>query len=260
MGEPFDAIGFTVSDEPSYQALAEQAHQQGVNSHMPREHSMLHGYCWSLGDGLEVWTVLHESKTGMVYADCRPGFRGRHLFRLHPWEITEYEEDGEATVRGFIEGSETELIFELQNLTEMSPEMFRARLLTVAVAGLAYRVKVNNRAAQPSFLPIEKVSPRRHVAENDYAARGQILNWREISNPRTSTSLVWLYADFGRIRMELIVNRADLKGELRKGAWISAELWVQGHVLTEKEVQSRYEGVDAEFPSGDYWMMFRREN
>ncbi|HZS05909.1 MAG TPA: DUF3881 family protein [Blastocatellia bacterium] len=259
MGEPFDAIGFAISDEQSYQALAEQAHQQGTVSRVSREQTTLHGCCWSIGNGLEVWTMLHESKEGLFYADCRPGFRGRHTFRLHPWEITEYEEEGEATVRGFIEGGETELIFELQNLTELDPVVFRERVLTVATAGLAYHVRIS-RPAEPVFKPIEKVSPRRRVAENDYAVRGQILNWREITNPLTNAPLVWLFADCGRVRLELLASRNDLKGELSQGAWFSAELWLQGHILTEKEIQARYEGVDVEFPPGDYWLMFRREN
>ncbi|HWQ34209.1 MAG TPA: DUF3881 family protein [Blastocatellia bacterium] len=260
MGEPFDAIGFRISDEPAFQALAEQAHQHGAGSRALRDHSTLHGYCWNLGDGLEVWTILHESKEGLFYADCRPGFRARHTYRLHPWEITEYEEEGEAIVRGLVEGTEVELTFELQNLTEMTLEMFRERVLTVAVAGLAYHVRVSTRPGENQFIPLEKAAPRRHAAENDFAARGQVLDWREISNPRTQTHLVWLYAEFGRIRLELLVNRADLRGELSRGAWFSAELWLQGHVLTAKEVQSRYEGVDAEFPPGDYWVIFRREN
>ncbi|MFN7948407.1 MAG: DUF3881 family protein [Blastocatellia bacterium] len=260
MGEPFDAIGFRIADEPAYQALAEQAHQHGAGSRTLRDHSTLHGYCWNIGDGLEVWTILHESKDGLFYADCRPGFRARHNYRLHPWEIVEYEEEGEAIVRGFIEGSETELIFELQNLTEMALEMFRERVLTVTVAGLAYHLRLSARPVEMQFLPVEKVSARRHAAENDYAGRGRIIDWREISNPRTNTNLVWLFADFGKIKMELLVNRADIRGELSQGAWFSAEFWLQGHVLTEKEVQARYEGVDAEFPPGDYWVMFRREN
>lgn len=260
MGEPFDAIGFRIKDEPAYQALAEQAHQQGAGSRASRDQTTLHGYCWNIGDGLEVWTVLHESKEGLFYADCRPAFRARHTFRLHPWEITEYEEEGEAIVRGLIEGGDTELILELQNLTEIAPETFRERTLTTAVAGLAYYVRINHRAGEPQFIPIEKISSRRQVAENDYAVRGQILHWREINNPRTNHPLIWLYADFQRLKLELLVSQADIRGELSKGAWFSAQLWLQGHVLSEKEMQARYEGVDVEFPAGDYWVMFRREN
>src|SRR5205823_1961989 len=157
-----------------------EAHQHGTINRVPREQATLHGCCWHLGEGLEVWTVLHESKEGLFYADCRPAFRGRHGFRLYPWEITEYEEDGEATVRALIEGSETEMIFELQNITEIDPAVFRERALTATVSGLAYHARALSRAAEPLFVPLAQVSSRKQVAENDYAVRGTILYWREI--------------------------------------------------------------------------------
>jgi hypothetical protein len=84
MGEPFHAIGFNITDEASYQALAEEAQQRGTLSKARREQGVLHGFCWSVGAGLEVWTVLHESKDGLFYADCRPAFRARHIFNLYP--------------------------------------------------------------------------------------------------------------------------------------------------------------------------------
>jgi hypothetical protein len=79
-----------------------------------RERRTLHGCCWHLGEGLEVWTVLHESPEGFFYADCRPAFRSRHLVTLFPWEITEYEADGEAIVRAVDAATNTELVFELR--------------------------------------------------------------------------------------------------------------------------------------------------
>jgi len=260
MGEPFDAIGFKITDEASYHALAEEAHQRGAISRALREQATLHGCCWRLGEGLEVWTVLHESKEGLFYADCRPAFRGRHLFRLYPWEITEYEEDGEAIVRALVEGGEAELVYELQNITEIDPAVFRERALTATVAGLAYRARLSTRAIEPAFAPLSHLSSRKHVAENDYLVRGSILYWRELKNPRTTSDLVWVYVDAGKVRIEVLVNRADFKGQLRQGAWLSAEVWLQGHILSEKELEARYEGVDAEFSLSDSWMMFRREN
>lgn len=65
MGEPFSAIGFKITDEASYQALAEEAQQRGTPSQAKREQGVLHGRCWSLGSGLEVWTMLYESKAGL---------------------------------------------------------------------------------------------------------------------------------------------------------------------------------------------------
>jgi hypothetical protein len=260
MGEPFDAIGFHVRDEASYHMLAEEAHQRGDISRAPREHGTLHGCCWQLGDGIEVWTMLYESKEGLFYADCRPAFRGRHTFALYPWEITEYEEDGEATVHALIEGSETELSFELQNLTEVNPLLFHERALTATVSGLAYRARIQARAVEPVFTPLGQVSARKHIAENDYAVRGAILYWREIKNPRTDSSLLWIHLQAGKVRLEVLVNRADLKGEIRQGDWLSAEVWLQGHILSEQELQARYEGVDEAFPLSSFWSTLRREN
>ena len=102
MPEPFDAIGFQIKDDASYKALAEQAHQLGALSKAHRPQGTLHGCCWSLGSGLEVWTVLYESSKGTFYADCRPAFRGKRQVGFYPWEILEYEEDGEAIVRGAV--------------------------------------------------------------------------------------------------------------------------------------------------------------
>src|SRR5262245_63386664 len=121
MGEPFYAIGFKITDEASYQALAEEAQQRGKPSHAKREQGVLHGCCWSLGSGLEVWTMLYESQKGLVYTDCRPAFRGQRMLSLYPWEIIEYEEDGEALARGLMPDMTTEIFFALQNITEIDP-------------------------------------------------------------------------------------------------------------------------------------------
>ena len=260
MGEPFDAIGFKVTGQAAYQALAEEARAHGVLSRAPREQSTLHGCCWRLGEGLEVWAILNESKEGFFYADCRPAFRGRHTLALFPWEITEYEDDGEATVRALVERGGAEVIFELQNITEINPAVFRERALTVTVAGLAYRARINARAVAPALTPLAQAAPRKQAAENDYLVRGQVLYWREIKNPRTESELVWLYVDAGKLRLEVVISRADLKGELRRGASVTAEVWLQGHILSEEELRARYEGVDAESPPGSFWERFRREN
>jgi len=260
MGEPFDAIGFKVTDEPSYHALAEEAHQRGALTRSTREQATLHGCCWQLGEGLEVWTMLYESKDGLFYADCRPAFRGRHVFALYPWEITEYEEDGEAAVRALIEGAETEIIFELQNITEINPSVFRERALTATISGLAYRAKMHRRAIEPTLARLGEVSVRKRISENDFVVRGEILYWREIQNPRTESKLLWIYVDTGKVKLEVMVNRADLKGQIRRGAWLSAEVWLQGHILSEQELESRYEGVDTEFSPVHYWAILRREN
>lgn len=260
MGEPFDAIGFRVTDEAAYHALAEQAHHRGALTQAHRDRATLHGCCWRLGEGLEVWTVLHESKAGVFYADCRPAFRGRHLYALYPWEIIEYEEDGEAIVRGMAVGTESEMIFELQNLTEINPAAFRERPITAAISGLAYHASLDRRRRQPRLLPLIEQSRRRSVAENDYLVRGEVLHWRALRNPQTTSDLVWVYLDTGALKLEVLVNRADLQGELRRGAHLSAKVWLQGHILSDRELEARYEGVDTIAARGAYWGALRREH
>src|SRR5215813_15021336 len=183
MGEPFYAIGFKITDEASYQALAEEAKQRGAPSQAKREQGTLHGCCWNIGSGLEVWTMLYESKDGLFYADCRPAFRARHIFSFYPWEIAEYEEDGEAVARGLLVNSDTEVVFELQNITEVDLGRLRERQIIASVSGLAYRARVISKTKDPLFAPLAERYPRRKLTEADYAVRGRILSWREIKNP-----------------------------------------------------------------------------
>lgn len=260
MAEPFDAIGFKVKDEAAYNALAEEAHQRGAVSQARRDRATLHGRCWRLGEGLEVWTVLHESKEGVFYADCRPAFRGRHLYALYPWEIIEYEEDGEAVLRGIVAGCDKEVMFELQNLTEINPQAFRERPITVAMSGLAYQTRLSRRRLPPYFRPLSDKPLRRDAAENDYELRGDVLHWRTMRNPQTTSDLVWVYLDTGSIKLEVLASHSQLRGELRRGAQLTAEVWLQGHILSESELQSRYEGIDSDVPLSDYWTSLRREN
>jgi len=260
MGEPFDAIGFKIRDEASYQALAEQAHKRGALTQSRRERSTLHGCCWKLGDGIEVWTVLRESSDGLLCLDCRPAFRGRYLYALFPWEIMEYEEDGEAVVRGIVTGTDTQLIFELQNLTEVSLGALRDHPITATVSGLAYNARLDDRKREAVLRPLSEGSRRRRVAENDHAVSGTVIHWRTLHNSQTTSDVVWVYLQTGAIKLEVLVNRADLEGELRPGARFSADVWLQGHILSERELEARYEGVDVEIPRGDYWNALRREN
>lgn len=260
MAEPFDAIGFQIKDAASYEALAEEAHKRGTLSLAQRHQGVLHGCCWSLGSGLEVWTVLYESRKGMFYADCRPAFRGQRLLTLYPWEIIEYEEDGEALARGLMPDMTTEIFFVLQNITEIDPADFRERPITAAVSGLAYRARINARAGKPTFAPVARSRKQNNVAETDYIVRGTILSWREMTNPRTTENLVWVDVDTGQANLEVIINRAELKGELKRGAWLSAEVWLQGHILNEKELRARYEGIDRQVTQIDLWKKLRRDH
>ncbi|MGH9753477.1 MAG: DUF3881 family protein [Blastocatellia bacterium] len=260
MGEPFHAIGFNIIDEASYQALAEEAQQRGTTSKVKREQGVIHGCCWSIGAGLEVWTMLYESKDGLFYADCRPAFRARHVFSLYPWEIAEYEEDGEAVARGGLINSGVEMVFELQNITEVDLGRLRDRQIMASVSGLAYRARVTTKIKDPLFAPLAERYPRRKApTEVDYAVRGRILSWREIKNPLTASDLILIDVDAGKLRLEVLLNRADLKGELKAGGWLASEVWMQGHILSDKDLQARYEGLDRQVYRGSFWEALRRE-
>ncbi|NOT59030.1 MAG: DUF3881 family protein [Acidobacteria bacterium] len=255
MPEPFTAIGFHVNDQAAYEALAAEARLNGAMTQARRDLATLHGCCWELGGGLEVWTILHESQAGVCYADCRPAFRGRQTYELLPWEILEFEEEGEAVVRAQLENTSTEIVFELQNLTEINPAAYRHRTLTAAIAGLAYQARVMQRRLTPRFK-----QKRRGGYENNYAVRGTVLAWRALRNPRTTSDLYWVQLDIGVLTLELLINRADLTGELANGITLAADIWLQGHILTDHELDARYEGVDRRIPSQAFWLQLRRGN
>ena len=135
----FDAIGIEIPNETAFNDLAEQVGVRGEASVLQRKSGLLHGRCLKIGGGLEVWTILFETGRGEVrYADCRPAFRARHSIRISPWVITEYDQEGEAVIHGFIEERETEVLFELQNLTEAGSGVFHQDTLQVGLCGLAY--------------------------------------------------------------------------------------------------------------------------
>lgn len=77
--------------------------------------------------------------------------------------------------------------------------------------------------------------------------RGRVIAWREMKNPHTTSDLILIDVDAGKVRLEVLVNRADIKGELKVDGWLSAEVWLQGHILSEKELQARYEGLIGTF-------------
>ena len=268
MAELFEAIGFEVLDEDAYNLLAEYAETSGERSQIHRGDATLHGRCWRLGEGLEVWSIVYDGAAQLYYADCRPAFRSRYVRTVYPWELIEYDEDGEAIVRGRIRDG-VEVIFELQNLTELNHAAFRETQLQVAVAGLAYNAEVEPLSAPlrpaptpaPQFeLADSSAKLARDACENDYVIRGTVLTWREMQNPVTGGDVVWIYIDAAQIRLEVLVSRQALLGELAIGAGITARVWLQGHVLDGREITSRYEGVDLESEPGDFWSRLRRSN
>jgi hypothetical protein len=159
-------------------------------------------------------------------------------------------------------------VFELQNLTEINPNLFRESHLHVALAGLAYTAYVT---PYSDSAPVAKYTHRFELAEgldeyaddaceNDYLISGHVLAWRDFENPVTGSRLVWAYIDAGKIRLEILINRNALRGEIKIGASLSASIWLQGHVLVDADISARYEGVDRDYEPGDFWNKLRRGN
>lgn len=259
MAELFEAIGFEVADERSYNSLVERVETDGEWTQLQRGETALHGRCWRLGDGLEVWSFLYQRDSDFYYADCRPAFRSRYIHTIEQWELVEYEEEGEATVRGVIRGG-PEVVFELQNLTELNDGIFRQSQLQVALAGIAYTARVD---AEPSYhfgaaQRLDGLAEK--LCENDYLIGGRVMAWRDMSNPVTSAELVWTYVDAGVIRVEILASRRAVDSQLEVGAGITANIWLQGHLLEQREISARYEGVDRDVEPADYWAALRKDN
>ncbi|MEJ7616531.1 MAG: DUF3881 family protein [Pyrinomonadaceae bacterium] len=262
MDATFQTIGIDVPSEKDFNHLAERAGDQGEATQLLRHGAVLHGRCWKLGEGLEVWTVLYESETGDVfYADCRPGFRARYTQRITPWALTEYDEEGEAVVHGYCAGTDTEVLFELQNLTEVGSAGFRASELHVGLCGLAYRARVCARKVKTQWLPLEKAAPTRAAYENDWSVCGRVIAFKSLRNPLSGSELYWVHLDLDRIKLEVLINKKVLRGGLPAvGAMLAAEVWLQGHVLDERTIRSRYEGLDLSFTLADCWSSLKRKN
>ena len=261
----FEAIGFEVLEERDFFDLFDYAESVGVPSRIHRDDYALQGACWKVGEGLEIWTVSFLISNVVEYEDCRPAFRSRYTHILQPWELIEYEEGGDAVLRGILQES-TEVIFQLQNLTELTPRSFDVSHLHIAFAGLAYSMTAHPgsylKRENPAFELVEERVPgaSEFYFESDYLIRGQVLAWRYFRNPVTEQDLAWVYVDTGKLRLEVVVNRFALEGRLRVGAAVSARIWLQGHVLNEADLQARYEGVDPDFDSSDFWAKLRRSN
>ena len=262
MNPTFETIGLEVPSEKAFNYLAERAGDQGEATQLNRRGAVLHGRCWKLGEGLEVWTVLYDSGSGDVfYADCRPGFRARYIQTITPWALTEYDEEGEAVVHGYREGTDCEVLFELQNLTEVGSCGFRAQELHVALCGLAYRARVRKAPGKSRWLPLEKAAPARAAHENDWSLSGRVVAFKPLRNPLSGSELYWIHLDLESIKLEVLVNRRVLRGDyLEVGATVDAEVWLQGHVLDEQALRSRYEGVDYAFATAKFWSGLKRRN
>lgn len=266
MDTTFETIGLEIPSETAFNHLAERAGRQGEPTRLSRRGAVLHGRCWKLGEGLEVWTVLYESDSGEVfYADCRPGFRARYAQRLSPWALTEYDEEGEAIIHGYCADTDAEVLFELQNLTEVGLGGFHASELHVGLCGLAYRARVcsaaSSRRTAISWRPLEATAPGRAAHENDWSLAGRIIAFKSLCNPLSGGELYWVYVDLDSLKLEVLINRRSLRGaKLAVGATIAAEVWLQGHLLDNRALLSRYEGRDTSATVADFWRHLKRTN
>ena len=255
----FNAIGIEVPNKTAFNNLAEDAEKRGEASLSTRPGGIVHGRCWRIGLGLEVWTILSETKSGEVfYADCRPGFRARYTQILSDWTLSEAV--GEAVVEGFTEFQTVKVFFKLQNLTEISHTKFEQKLLKVGLCGLAYRAEALTEEEKTCWKPA--ASENAEADQADWILCGKILAFDELRNPFTGSDLYWIHLDLGNFRLEILVNKRALGGEkdLKIGSSLKAKVWLQGHVGSQSTFYSSYEGVDWSQKTVDFWKTFKREN
>lgn len=255
----FDAIGLDIASDQAFDNLAADAGRHGEASSLPRKSGILHGKCWRLGAGLEVWSVMYESDSGETYKTvCRPAFRARYARRINPWIMTEFAEDGEALIHGFLEDTDVEVLFELQNLTEVEAKNLQHFTLDVSLCGLAYRAETFKKDVKIFWKSLESHDASR---ENDWSLCGKIIAVETISNPHSGSDLYWIYLDLEEFRLELLVNKKTLgRQKPRVGNFFKAEVWLQGHILKNVGRPGAYEGVDFAMRAADYWQKFKRLN
>lgn len=258
----FDAIGIEIKNETAFNDLAEDVGKRGEISRLTRKSGVLHGRCLKLGEGLEVWTVLYESGTGEVfYADCRPGFRARYAQTISPWVLTEFDEEGEAVIHGFVEDQKMEVLFALQNLTEVGTRLFEQNYLRVGLCGLAYRAEVLKKAEPTFWRSFDEIALNVVANENDWSLCGKVVAFNALRNPFSGSDLYWLHLDMGEFKLEVLVNWRALRGaDLQVGAFVKADIWLQGHILNENAALFAYEGVDWSYRTVDFWKKFKRNN
>lgn len=262
--EIFNAIGLEIPKGKTINDLAEDAERRGEASLSTRSSGTIHGRCWRIGFGLEVWTTLYESATGEVFhADCRPGFRARYTQNLSRWFLYEDEADGEAAVAGCVENHPDEIFFQLQNLTETGTKIFERKFLTVGLCGLAYRARVA--AADDEALEWRRLSETAGNSDADQAdwrLSGCVINYNALRNPFSGSDLYWIHLDLGNFELEILVNRRRLIGDklLRVGANVRADVWLQGHIVAESTFLSSYEGVDWSGNAADFWKNYKKLN
>jgi hypothetical protein len=117
------------------------------------------------------------------------------------------------------------------------------------------------RASKARWQPLEQAAPSRAAHENDWSLTGRIIAFKPLRNPLSGSELYWIYLDLEQLKLEVLVNRRALRGGVPTvGATLSAEVWLQGHVLDERALRSRYEGIDLAHTVASFWSSLKRRN
>ncbi len=253
----FEAIGIEFSTQNAFEDLTENVGARGELTRLWRESGVLHGRCLKLGEGLEVWSVRYESPSGEFSpADCRPAFRSKYFQKISPWLINEYALEGEAVIHGIIENTESEVLFELQNLTEINTAIQPLQTLRVNLCGLAYRAKVSENPEEIVW----KRSDELEGHENEWSLCGQIIAFDLIRNTLSGNALFWIYLNLGEFNLEILVGKRAINREkIKIGSFIKADVWLQGHIAGNPTVKL-YEGIDRQLRTADFWKHFKRLN
>jgi hypothetical protein len=105
------------------------------------------------------------------------------------------------------------------------------------------------------------MAPARAAHENDWSLCGRVVAFKPLRNPLSGNELFWVYLDLDRLKLEILVNKRSLRGNpLAVGSTMTAEVWLQGHVLDEQAMRSRYEGIDRAFSTAQFWAGLKRVN
>lgn len=261
--EIFNAIGLQFPKGKTINDLAQNAEKLGEASVSTRPGCVLYGHCWRIGAGLEVWTILYKAGDGEVfYADCRPGFRAKYTQNIESWSLYEDEEEGDAAIAGKIEDFTTAVFFQLQNLTEVSPKNFERDILRVGLGGLALRAEVVVEGEDFLWQPLCETAENTDAEETYWRLRGKILAFETVRNTYSEKGLYWIHLELKNFNLEILVNQKDLRGagNLRVGKYIEADIWLQGHVVSQSTYFSSYEGIDWSSHPADFWKSFKRQN
>ncbi len=261
MDPSFQAIGIVFPNERAFDEFAADVVRRGEATRLLRDDGVLHGRCLKFGKGLEAWTVHYESSPGeLIYTDCRPAFRARQVHRIQPWILSESSAEG-AVVHGFIEDSETEVLFEVQNLTEIGAHELRRKTLNVRLCGLAHSAEIGENQIREIWMTKDEASLNIGGQHDIWVLAGNIVAFETLRNPLSGTDLFWVLVEIGDFRLELVVNQQTLSGAgIGVGKSIRAEIWLQGHIECADLKRRGYEGVDRFTLTSELWRGLRRPN